>query len=183
MDHERCPACGFDGASFDDAALLGSLRTLGPRWRTLLDACGEDLRVRPEPEVWSAIEYASHSRDVTSLHVFGVEQALSLEEPSFPAIDGDALIQSAAPSYLDAEPGPVVDGLEKEADLLATRAEQAGTGVWRRGLSIGGSRMDVRRLLEHALHDSIHHLADVERGLSEIEACRREGRSRAGPPS
>jgi hypothetical protein len=39
-----------------------------------------------------------------------------------------------------------------------------------RGLTIGDSRSDVRRLLEHALHDSLHHLEDVERGLSLLRA-------------
>jgi hypothetical protein len=66
VDHEICAACGFDGASYDDRALLTALRALGSNWRTLLDARGSELWVRPEPEVWSAIEYAAHSRDVTA---------------------------------------------------------------------------------------------------------------------
>ena len=84
VNHEICDACGFDGARYDDASLLESLRTLGPRWRALLAAAGPELRVRPEPEVWSAIEYAAHSRDITALHVYGVEQALTRDEPVFP---------------------------------------------------------------------------------------------------
>jgi hypothetical protein len=40
--------------------------------------------------------------------------------------------------------------------------------MWSRGLTIGDDRSDVRRLLEHALHDSQHHLADVERGLTTL---------------
>ena len=136
----------------------------------LVNACGSALRVRPGPEVWSAIEYAAHSRDVTALHAFGVEQALTSEEPIFPAIDGEDLIQSAAASYRDADPVQVIDGLEVEATRMARLAGDAGTQVWSRGLTIGGSRMDVRRLLEHALHDSLHHLDDVNRGLSMIQA-------------
>jgi hypothetical protein len=170
VDHEACAACGFDGASYDDRSLLAALRTLGQSWRTLMNACGRSLRVRPEPEVWSAIEYAAHSRDVTALHAFGVEQALTTEEPIFPAIDGEDLIQSAAASYRHANPVQVVDGLEGEATRMARLAGDAGTQVWSRGLTIGGSRMDVRRLLEHALHDSVHHLDDVKRGLSMIQA-------------
>jgi hypothetical protein len=84
MEHERCDACDFDGARYDDAALLDALRGLGPRWRSLLSEAGSELRARPEPEVWSALEYAAHSRDITALHAFRVEQALTLDEPSFP---------------------------------------------------------------------------------------------------
>jgi hypothetical protein len=165
-EHEHCDACGFDGSTFDDVSLLASLRELGPTWRALIARTGAQLRVRPSPGVWSAIEYAAHSRDITALHVFGVEQALTVDEPVFPAIEGDELIESAAASYGEDDPDDVVDELETEARRLAELADDAGADAWSRGLTIGESRTDVRRLLEHALHDSLHHVDDVERGLS-----------------
>jgi hypothetical protein len=168
MDHERCDACGFDGARYDDAELLATLRDLGPRWRRLLAGTGAELRLRPEADVWSAIEYAAHSRDITALHAFGVEQALTVDEPSFPDIDGDALIESAAFNYGEADPDAVVATLEAEATRLAQLAGDAGRENWTRGLSVGTHRSDIRQLLEHALHDSLHHVADVERGLADL---------------
>ena len=62
--------------------------------------------------------------------------------------------------------------LDAEADRLARPADDAGSQAWSRGLTVGDSRMDVRRLLEHALHDSLHHLDDVERGLVVLRAQR-----------
>jgi hypothetical protein len=126
------------------------------------------LRVRPESGVWSPLEYAAHSRDITALHVFGVEQALTREEPAFPAIAADDLIESAVVGYADADPEAVVDALEEHANRLAQLADDAGPPAWSRGLSIGDDRSDVRRLLEHALHDSLHHVDDVERGLARL---------------
>jgi DinB superfamily len=167
MEHEHCDACGFDGRRYDDASLLDALRALGPRWRALLDAAGAKLRARPEPDVWSAIEYAAHSRDITALHAFGVEQALTLDEPSFPAI-ADDLVDSAAVTYNSADPAEVVDALEQHTNRLAQLADDAGPDQWSRGLTIGEDRSDVRRLLEHALHDSLHHVDDVERGLARL---------------
>jgi hypothetical protein len=165
-DHERCEACGFDGSSFGDAALLSEIRSLGARWRALIATAGPALRVRPAPGVWSAIEYAAHSRDVTALHCFGVEQALTEDEPAYPAIDGENLVQSASTGYRGAEPSVVVDAIDELACRLARLAAGAPAAAWRRGLTIGDHRMTVRRLLEHALHDSTHHLDDVQRGLS-----------------
>jgi hypothetical protein len=107
---------------------------------------------------------------VTALHVFGVEQALTADEPMFPAIEGDDLIQSAAATYEGEDPAAVVAALESAADRMAQLAELAGSETWSRGLTIGDSRMDVRRLLEHALHDSEHHLDDVDRGLRLLRA-------------
>lgn len=168
MEHERCPACGFDGSRYSDGALPAAIRDLGPTWKALLGEAGADQRVRPGPGVWSAVEYAAHSRDVTALHVFGVRQALTHDEPSYPPIEGDALIESAAATYGDADADLVGTELAGQASELADLATDSGSEAWSRGLTIGGDRTDVRRLLEHALHDSLHHLADVERGLVAI---------------
>lgn len=85
-EHEHCDACGFDDGTFDDTALVAAVRQRGSRWIALLEEAGTELRRRPAPEVWSAVEYAAHSRDITALHVFGVEQALTGTEPVFPPL-------------------------------------------------------------------------------------------------
>jgi hypothetical protein len=51
---------------------------------------------------------------------------------------------------------------------MADAARSAGEPAWHLGLTIGASRSSVRRLLEHALHDSTHHLDDVTRGLATL---------------
>lgn len=165
MEHERCATCGFNGSRYSDQELLAAVRGLGPSWKVLLGEIGTDLRARPGPELWSAIEYAAHSRDITALHVFGVQQALSQEEPSYPPIDGDELIETAAATYEDADPDEVGNELADRAAELADLAAEAGPASWTRGLTIGDERTDVRRLIEHALHDSMHHVRDVQRGL------------------
>jgi hypothetical protein len=76
MEHERCVPCGFVGGSYDDASLLSAIAELGSRWQALIGSAGVELRERPEPEAWSAIEYVAHSRDITALHVFGLEGGL-----------------------------------------------------------------------------------------------------------
>lgn len=167
-DHECCEACGFDGSVYDRAALLAAVGALGPRWRALLAGAGNELRIRPEPGVWSAIEYAAHSRDITALHVYGVAQALAEDEPVYPAIDGDALIEATAAHYSGEDPDAVGDALDSEARRLARIAGEAPAGAWERGITIGDSRSTVRRMIEHALHDSLHHVDDVERGLSHL---------------
>jgi hypothetical protein len=165
VEHEICAACDFDGAGYNGTELLAALRALGPQWRALLAGAGDDLRRRPAPETWSAIEYAAHSRDITALHAYGVEQALTVDEPAFPAIDGD-LADRVAEHYNDEDPAAVIDALDTAALRLASLADDAGEDAWSRGLTIGTDRSTVRRLLEHALHDSTHHLRDVENGYA-----------------
>ena len=170
MDHEQCGACGFDGSEYGPALLLDAIRDLGPRWRRLLLDAGDDLRLRPAPETWSALEYAAHSRDITALHVFGVEQALTIDEPKFPEIAGTELVEGASASYASQEPGAIGIELEDQARKLADLAQASGPASWSRGITVGDSRSDVRLLLEHALHDSHHHLVDVKNGLAILKA-------------
>jgi hypothetical protein len=40
---------------------------------------------------------------------------------------------------------------------------------WERGLTVGTDRQTVRRMLEHARHDSLHHVDDVQRGLRQLQ--------------
>jgi imidazolonepropionase-like amidohydrolase len=152
---------------YTDSALLEALRSLQERWRQQLGAASADLRSRPDPNTWSAIEYAAHTRDVTALHAYGVEQALTQDEPVFPPIRDD-LAEAAAAAYADADPDEVLQALGVAAERLARLADDAGVEAWSRGLTVGETRSDVRRLLEHALHDSQHHLDDVERGLASL---------------
>ena len=170
MDHEQCTACGFDGSEYEPASLLDAIRDLGPHWIQLLLNAGDEVRLRPAPATWSALEYAAHSRDVTALHVFGVEQSLTIDEPIFPEVAGEELIQSASASYPDEDPGIVGMELQNQARRLADLAQESGPDSWSRGITIGDSRSDVRRLLEHALHDSHHHLVDVQNGLAILRA-------------
>jgi len=95
-----------------------------------------------------------------------VDQALKVDEPVIPEIAADELIEGASATYATADPGLVASELGDQARLLADLADASGTASWTRGITIGTSRRDVRSLLEHALHDSHHHLVDVENGLS-----------------
>jgi len=168
MEHEQCAACGFDGSRYDDVSLLVAVRKLGPRWRTVIADAGPELRVRPAADVWSAIEYAAHSRDITALHAFGVNQALTVDEPAFPAIIAGDLIDTAAATYINDDPDAVVAALDTNACQLVQVAGDPADHAWQRGLTIGDERSTVRRMLEHALHDSLHHIDDVERGLRQL---------------
>jgi hypothetical protein len=167
VEHEKCEQCGFDGGIYDDDALLAGIRELGPQWRHQLTTAGAELRMRPAPQTWSALEYAAHTRDILRLHVFGVEQALTATEPHFPEIAND-LVDEAAASYASEEVDAVANDVDRAARKLADVADDAGVAMWSNGVTIGTHRSDVRLLLEHAYHDASHHLDDVERGLNEL---------------
>ena len=78
---ETCEACRFDGAQYDLPDTLGTLRALGQMWRWAVEGVDPSvLAARPEPSVWSAVEYAVHSAEVTEIHGLGLEVLLGGED-------------------------------------------------------------------------------------------------------
>ena len=74
---ETCEACRFDGAQYDLPDTIGTLRALGQMWRWAVeDVDSAILATRPEPSVWSALEYAVHSAEVAEIHTLGLEVLL-----------------------------------------------------------------------------------------------------------
>ena len=118
--------------------------------------------------MWSALEYAAHSRDVIALHVMGTKEALTGNEhlyPPFPEEPGGSPLAAD-----DVDAATVAAGLGVEASRLAAVARDVGRDTWTRGITVGVQRSDVRMLLEHSLHDSTHHLHDVELGLEALRS-------------
>jgi hypothetical protein len=82
----------------------------------------------------------------------------------------DKQVDAAVSAYDRADPNAVVDALAEPAERLAQVAEDAGFDVWSREIIVGATRSDVRRHLEHALHDSLHHLSDADHGLAALRS-------------
>ena len=170
MVYEQCENCGFDASLLSDEELLSALDNLGPAWREHLVDAASHLRTRPAPQVWSAVEYAAHSRDITALHLFGVREALTGREMDFGELPSDELMTETARPYNDLTVEEILTTLSSDAVSMAGIARDAGVGTWENGLRVGGQRQTVRQLLAHALHDSRHHLVDIERNLVLLRA-------------
>ena len=62
-----CPECGFDTQSFAVQAVPEMIMANAAAWQQTLTGPG-DLRRRPAPGKWSAVEYGCHVRDVFRLY-------------------------------------------------------------------------------------------------------------------
>ena len=68
-----CAECGLDAGALAHHEIVGRLRVLPRRYRSVFGRFepGEDaeglLRLRPEPDVWSALEYTAHAGDMLDL--------------------------------------------------------------------------------------------------------------------
>ena len=54
------------------------------------------LRTRPEPTVWSALEYAAHTRDAFTFYAERIERVLNEDRPQLTPFDFDARPKSGS---------------------------------------------------------------------------------------
>jgi hypothetical protein len=156
-----CPECGLDTQGFPREAVAGMTRANARAWqRVLSGGRPEDARRRPSPDVWSALEYGCHVRDVLRLFDERLALMLTADEPHYANWDQDAT--AVAERYGDQDPAAVAGELQTAAEAIATRFEGVSGEQWQRtGVRSDGARFTVESFARYFIHDPIHHLYDV----------------------
>jgi hypothetical protein len=155
---QQCPDCGLDAGSVSGRQVGAGVRRNGARW---VEVCARvDSRVRPQPGVWSPLEYACHVRDVCRLMDSRVNLLRSKEDPAFESWDQDAA--AIADDYSAQDPAAVSVELLAAAKAAAASFDAVGDGNWQRiGRRSNGSVFSIQTLGQYFLHDLTHHLHDV----------------------
>jgi hypothetical protein len=153
-----CPECGFESAAHEVPDLPGLLEQTAATWAQVLGR--GDVAERPEPGVWSALEYACHVRDVHVLFAARVRLMLDEDAPTFANWDQDAT--AVERDYGSQDPEAVATELVAAArQVAALYATVTGATRGRRGLRSNGDEFTVESLGRYHLHDVVHHLHDV----------------------
>lgn len=153
-----CPQCGFKAASVARAQVAGLIRANAGGWPGVL--ARPSVAIRPEPGVWSPLEYACHVRDVHRLFSQRLALMLAEDNPTFPNWDQDAT--AVAERYHLQDPAHVSGELEAAASEVASAYDRVSDGQWSRpGTRSNGSTFTVESLARYHLHDVVHHLVDV----------------------
>ena len=164
---QRCEECELAAAAVPQDRLGADILEEGAQWADLLTAADANvLRRRPEAEVWSALEYAAHVRDVLALFAQRIDVALRASEPDLPWWDHEAA--AVEERYNEQEPARVAEALRLGAERLHLTLPRPGDATWRRGATRRGrERFTVEGLARFALHEAHHHRVDAERSVSE----------------
>jgi hypothetical protein len=154
-----CPECGFDTQSFAVQAVPDMITANAAAWREVLTGPG-DLRRRPAPGKWSAVEYGCHVRDVFVLYDRRLELMLTADDPLFPNWDQDAT--AVADRYQEQDPAEVAATLPEAAQAIADRFANVTDDQWQRtGRRSDGTSFTVETFARYLVHDPVHHLYDV----------------------
>jgi S-DNA-T family DNA segregation ATPase FtsK/SpoIIIE len=140
------------------------LRELGPRFGPYLVGNPTLLRRRPEPDVWSVLEYACHVRDVLVIQRERLQLALVEDCPTFTPMGRDDLVVSRR--YNEQDPAVVAGELTAAGDVLAADFAALDDTRWRRTGIYNYPTPTERTMLwlgRHTVHEGCHHLDDVRR--------------------
>lgn len=155
----RCEQCGFAAGEVPVAEVPERAFVAAEEWVAILRE-NPAVAARPEPGVWSPLEYGAHVRDVYRLFDERLALMLTEDEPVFANWDQDETAR--VERYGEQDPERVADELEAAAlafvdRLRSVRPEQRD----RIGNRSNGSRFTVTTLSRYFLHDVVHHLWDV----------------------
>jgi hypothetical protein len=153
-----CPECGFDSRAVRREEVKNRFYANASAWRRVLEQ--PDARRRPEPGVWSPLEYACHVRDVHRVFGERLRMMLAVDDPLFENWDQDAT--ALAGDYGAQDPAVVARELVAAAAEVTELYGSVRGDQWDRpGRRSNGSRFTVDTLSRYHLHDVEHHLFDV----------------------
>ena len=156
-----CPDCGFDPGAQGLGEVPALIHDTAMAWADVL--ARTDVRERPAPDVWSALEYGCHVRDVHVLFAQRLRLMLDEDEPTFANWDQDAA--AVASDYGSQDPAVVAAELIEAAGTVAgTYATVTDETKDRRGVRSNGDVFTVETFGSYHLHDVVHHLHDVGAG-------------------
>jgi hypothetical protein len=155
-----CPGCGIDEAGMAVPDALGAIRGFPRRYREALDRFPPArVRERPDPDTWSALEYAVHFREVLELLAMSLPIVVNEPDVRFPPIDVDEASRTRPDWVMD--PALAVRGIAAAADAMASQAETMPWSAWDRTFHIGDNEHAASWLVQHAAHEGAHHLRDI----------------------
>jgi hypothetical protein len=156
-----CAACEFDFATIEVPDALSVIVALpGEISGAVVLIPDGRLRRRPAPDVWSAMEYLCHLRDVYATYTIRLHRARTEDSPAVEPMFSD--LRALRFQYSQLPLAPVLDEFEKHVAGLRDEAAMMAPEDWLR--TVSRRPQEVRTaawLVRQAAHEGRHHLADI----------------------
>ena len=167
-----CPECGidYDTVSPPDAvvALRGYPRRFGEQLGKVLERDNGDalVRTRPEPTVWSAVEYTAHVADLMDV-MAATFDAMREGRPTL-GLFWDPDKRAETEHYNDWPLDDLKSRLHAGCDGAADATAKTGPDDWKRESTFEWGDRDLLTMIRNAVHEGHHHLRDVEQVLAKV---------------
>ncbi|GBE65353.1 hypothetical protein MFM001_18150 [Mycobacterium sp. MFM001] len=122
----------------------------------------EALRRRRSPQVWSITEYVCHLRDVYLTFTIRLHRTRTKDQPMLEPMFND--LRARRFRYNDRDVAAVLDELAATTAGFCEEIARTGPADWDRTASrLPGEVRTARWLVRQAMHEGVHHLADIRR--------------------
>ncbi len=157
-----CASCGLTYHDVTVEEIPDRLRAEAARIRDVAERLTPHaLTHRPDERTWSALEYLCHVRDVFVASTIRLYRARKETQPQIEPVFNDLRVVRFR--YNEADLRGVLH--EMDAALLGLIDEMARVADWDRTFSRQpGEERTVRWLVRQALHEAMHHAADMLAG-------------------
>ena len=145
-----CPDCAYGASRVVPRDIGLTIREIASQWDAVL--VHPQCVIRPRPEIWSALEYGCHVRDVFRLYDKRLVMMLTLDNPTFANWDQD---KTAVDDRYDLQ-DPVVVRREIvfAGDQLADRFDSVADAEWgRKGQRSDGAAFTIDTFGRYMVHD------------------------------
>lgn len=155
----RCGQCGYDYSALPRGELTAALSA---EVDALIEelAFADRIHERPDPEVWSAHEYACHVRDVLDVQEGRVRLTQTEAVPAFEPMGRESRIAGYASVDSVSLPGEI----RANADRLIQTLESLDPAGWERtGIYNYPEKTErsVEWIATHTIHEVVHHRQDI----------------------
>ena len=155
----KCDECGFDAAAVAATSVAQMTRDASDSWFDVLTTRA-DVHARPQPQVWSPLEYGCHVRDVYRVYTGRLQRMLSEDGPHYDNWDQDET--ALASGYGGQDPTTVANELVGAGTAIARVFDSVEGDQWQRtGFRSDGAAFTVDTISRYFIHDIVHHLHDV----------------------
>lgn len=164
-DH-ACAECGLSYPALTIEAAASVIASLPGAVDAAIGDAASDLRHRPRPDHWSALEYLFHLRDVCVTYTIRLHRARTEDRPVLEPMLND--LRARRFRYNDRSFDGVRDGLAACAAGLGDEIERLGPPDLERTVTrLPGEHRTARWLVRQAAHEVTHHLEDIRHCLAE----------------
>jgi hypothetical protein len=169
-----CPECGLDYGTLHPPFAINAIKSFPRRYAEALapgsstDDNDAVIRTRPEPDVWSALEYTAHVADL--MHEFAgvVQRMYDEDKPTIPFTDPDE--QAVSAKYNEQPEADVLARMKSGADELVAQAERVDADGWKRTATFPWGERDLLTMVQNAVHEGVHHLRDIANVLAKVRS-------------
>jgi hypothetical protein len=162
-----CPQCGLDYDTILPVDAVTALRSFPRRYRELLPARDDDerpdgvIRRRPEPTVWSALEYAAHVADVEDELAGAIRTMTTQDHPTITGGMTDPDQQAIDAKYNEQDRDAVLERHKAACETAAQAIKDVPNDAWSRTAVFPWGERDALTIARNAVHEGYHHLRDV----------------------